>query len=57
MQNKVLSVIQPYATFIYAGIKTIENQTWMRKSQMPLQIIGEMVHEKIIASANASTFG
>ena len=28
MQNKVLSVKQPYATFICAGIKDIENRTW-----------------------------
>jgi hypothetical protein len=28
MKNKVLSVRQPYATLICAGVKTIENRTW-----------------------------
>jgi hypothetical protein len=28
MQNKVLSVQQPYATLICAGVKTVENRTW-----------------------------
>jgi hypothetical protein len=28
MQNKVLSIKQPYAMLICAGIKTVENRTW-----------------------------
>jgi hypothetical protein len=28
MTNKVLSVRQPYATLICAGVKTVENRTW-----------------------------
>jgi hypothetical protein len=28
MQNKVLSVQQPYATLICAGVKKVENRTW-----------------------------
>jgi len=48
--NKALSIRQPWAHLIVAGIKQIENRTWTTRYRGPLLIhAGQLWHDETIA--------